>query len=112
MTRALWAPQSFATWVLAMASAVLLEPVPAITGTRSADHSTAKRTTASCSSAVSVALSPVVPLLFFWLARIWLLARRGELTEDPVTFATQDVPSYAIGVLVVAVGVFAATAPG
>ena len=26
----------------------------------------------------------MVPLLLFWLTRIWLVAARGELHEDPV----------------------------
>ena len=29
----------------------------------------------------------IVPLLLYWLTRIWLLASRGELDDDPVIFA-------------------------
>jgi 4-hydroxybenzoate polyprenyltransferase len=32
----------------------------------------------------------VLPLLLFWLGRIWLLAGRGHLQEDPVKFALRD----------------------
>ena len=47
--------------VRSTASVVELDPVPATTGTRPEARSTQKLTTASCSSLVSVALSPVVP---------------------------------------------------
>jgi 4-hydroxybenzoate polyprenyltransferase len=30
----------------------------------------------------------IVPLLLLWISRIWLLASRGELDEDPVVFAS------------------------
>ncbi len=38
-------------------------------------------------------------LLLYWISRIWLLAYRGELSEDPVVFAMTDVISWLIGVL-------------
>jgi 4-hydroxybenzoate polyprenyltransferase len=50
----------------------------------------------------------MVPLMLYWLARMWLLAHRGELHEDPVLFALQDKASYAVGALVAMV-MFAAT---
>lgn len=48
------------------------------------------------------------PVMLYWISRIWLLARRGELNEDPVLFATSDKASYLAGALVLAV-VMAAT---
>lgn len=39
----------------------------------------------------------IVPLLILWLCRIWLLASRGELNEDPVAFAITDRISLMIG---------------
>jgi hypothetical protein len=30
------------------------------------------------------------PLPLYWLTRVWLLAFRGTLDEDPVTFALKD----------------------
>ncbi len=30
------------------------------------------------------------PLLLYWVSRLWLKARRGEVHDDPVVFATQD----------------------
>lgn len=40
----------------------------------------------------------VVPaMLGFWLPRVWLLARRGEVHDDPVVFALKDPPSLVLG---------------
>lgn len=41
----------------------------------------------------------VTPLMIFWLSRVWLLASRGELNEDPVVFAVTDRMSLFIGLL-------------
>ncbi|MDR3457176.1 MAG: UbiA family prenyltransferase [Verrucomicrobiae bacterium] len=43
------------------------------------------------------------PLLLYWISRIWLLAHRRQLHEDPVLFAVKDGASYVIGVLVLGV---------
>ncbi|HWG20045.1 MAG TPA: UbiA family prenyltransferase [Terracidiphilus sp.] len=40
----------------------------------------------------------VVPLMILWLNRVWLLASRGELDEDPVVFAITDPMSLLIGI--------------
>ena len=37
------------------------------------------------------------PLLLFWINRVWLLARRGEVKKDPVLFALEDRVSYCLG---------------
>lgn len=42
----------------------------------------------------------VCPLLLYWISRVWLLARRGILHEDPVVFALTDPGSYAVFALV------------
>lgn len=49
----------------------------------------------------------VCPLFFYWISRIWLLAHRGEIHEDPVVFALKDKVSYAVGFFILAVAVFA-----
>ena len=41
-----------------------------------------------------------VPLLILWVSRIWLLASRGELNEDPIVFAFTDHMSLLIGALI------------
>jgi 4-hydroxybenzoate polyprenyltransferase len=49
----------------------------------------------------------IVPLMIYWLSRVWLLASRGELDEDPVIFAIRDRASLALGVCVAILAVFA-----
>jgi 4-hydroxybenzoate polyprenyltransferase len=44
-----------------------------------------------------------VPLMLLWLNRVWLLASRGRLDEDPVAFAITDRASLLIGLCVAAV---------
>lgn len=42
------------------------------------------------------------PLLLYWLSRLWLLARRGEVRTDPVLFALGDRATWVVGALGVA----------
>lgn len=44
----------------------------------------------------------VCPLIFLWLARVWLLVGRGQMHDDPVVFAVRDRSSYAIGLVAAA----------
>ena len=37
-----------------------------------------------------------LPLLLYWLGRVWLLAHRGEVHEDPLLFALRDPASYLV----------------
>lgn len=48
-----------------------------------------------------------VPLITLWLNRVWLLASRGELDEDPVAFALTDPMSQIIGIAVVIIALLA-----
>lgn len=32
----------------------------------------------------------ICPLLLFWVSRVWLLATRGQMTDDPIVFALRD----------------------
>ena len=45
----------------------------------------------------------IMPLMILWLCRVWLLASRGELNEDPLVFAFTDRMSLLIGVAVAAI---------
>jgi 4-hydroxybenzoate polyprenyltransferase len=45
----------------------------------------------------------LVPILLLWLSRLWLLASRGDLHEDPVVYAITDKRSLLLGVLVIGV---------
>jgi 4-hydroxybenzoate polyprenyltransferase len=39
------------------------------------------------------------PLLLYWISRIWLLARRGLVHDDPLVFALQDKVTYAVAAI-------------
>ena len=45
--------------------------------------------------------------MILWLSRVWLLASRGELNEDPLVFALTDRMSLAIGAVVTAIALLA-----
>lgn len=49
----------------------------------------------------------IMPLMILWLCRVWLLASRGELQEDPVVFALTDRMSLFIGAAVAVVALLA-----
>ncbi len=40
----------------------------------------------------------VCPLILYWISRVWLLAHRGQMHQDPIVFALKDKVSYALGV--------------
>jgi 4-hydroxybenzoate polyprenyltransferase len=44
-------------------------------------------------------LLPICPLVLYWISRVWLLAHRGRMHEDPVLFALRDPASYVVGLL-------------
>ena len=39
------------------------------------------------------------PLLIYWVSRIWLLARRGLVHDDPLVFALRDKVTYVVAAL-------------
>jgi len=39
----------------------------------------------------------ICPIVLFWITRLWLLASRGQLDEDPVVFAIEDRTSLGVG---------------
>ncbi len=43
----------------------------------------------------------LVPVLLLWISRLWLLASRGQLDEDPVVYAITDKRSLLMGFLVI-----------
>jgi len=45
----------------------------------------------------------LAPIVLFWIARVWLLAERKELHEDPVLFAVKDKCSYIVAALTLVV---------
>jgi len=42
----------------------------------------------------------VCPLLLLWIGRMWLMAYRGQIHEDPIVATVRDPLSYALGALV------------
>lgn len=48
------------------------------------------------------------PCLLYWITRMWFLAHRGQMTDDPILFAVRDRKSYVVGFAVL-VFIFAAT---
>ncbi len=47
------------------------------------------------------------PLLLYWITRIWHLAWRGEIDDDPLAFAARDIQTYVLGAIGVAALLFA-----
>ena len=43
------------------------------------------------------------PTLLYWISRIWLLAARGQMHEDPVLFAVRDRASWLVAAAALAV---------
>ena len=50
------------------------------------------------------------PVLMYWVSRVWIKAKRGELSEDPIVFALRDRTTACLGVIVVALLVVASMA--
>ena len=49
----------------------------------------------------------IMPFMILWLCRVWLLASRGELSEDPLVFALTDRMSLAIGAAIAVIALLA-----
>jgi len=49
----------------------------------------------------------ICPLLLYWIGRIWILAHRGALHEDPIIFALKDKASYIVGILAIMITLLA-----
>ncbi len=40
------------------------------------------------------------PVLLYWVSRIWILAQRGQMNDDPIVFAIRDRVSQIMGLLI------------
>lgn len=49
----------------------------------------------------------IVPSILYWIGRVWIIAHRGQMNEDPVVFAVRDKVSYLI-LFFIATGVYLA----
>lgn len=45
----------------------------------------------------------VCPPLLYWIARMWLIAHRGTMHDDPIVFTIRDPASYVVGIIVMLV---------
>jgi 4-hydroxybenzoate polyprenyltransferase len=53
----------------------------------------------------------VLPILLYWLGRIWLLAGRDQMRDDPVKFALTDSRSLACGAAIACIAALARFTP-
>jgi 4-hydroxybenzoate polyprenyltransferase/phosphoserine phosphatase len=49
----------------------------------------------------------ICPVVMYWITRVWLLARRGVMDEDPILFAFRDRASLAVAAVCVVLFVLA-----
>lgn len=57
--------------------------------------------------AFPAALWLILPLMLYWMSRVWILAQRGHMHEDPVVFTIRDKVRYGLGGLCVVIMWFA-----
>jgi len=43
------------------------------------------------------------PILLYYVTRLWIICRRGELTEDPIQYTAREPSTYAAALLAVMV---------
>ncbi len=48
------------------------------------------------------ALWCVCPIFVYWIVRVWIIAHRGNMTDDPILYAFRDRVSYIVGFAIVA----------
>ena len=53
----------------------------------------------------------VVPVLLYWVSRIWIFCARGQMHDDPVKFAIKDGVSVLCGGLIVSIALLARHPP-
>ena len=46
-------------------------------------------------------------LILYWITRVWLLAHRGKMTDDPIVFTGKDKTSWVLGLMIATLGVLA-----
>ncbi len=49
-----------------------------------------------------------IPILLYWLMRMWFVAHKGRMTDDPIVFAIKDKSSYVIFSLIIIILIIAA----
>lgn len=51
----------------------------------------------------------ILPIMLYWISRIWLYTGRGWIDQDPIVFALKDKTTYLAGLLSAAIAVLATT---
>ena len=51
----------------------------------------------------------VLPVLLYWLMRMWAVTNRGEMNDDPIIYAVKDKMSYVSIIIIVVIMILAAT---
>lgn len=44
---------------------------------------------------------PICLVMLYWISRVWIIAHRGEMNDDPIVFALKDKVSMACGLVIV-----------
>jgi hypothetical protein len=50
-----------------------------------------------------------IPILLYWLMRMWFVAHKGKMTDDPIIFAIKDKISYITFFLITIILIVATT---
>lgn len=53
-----------------------------------------------------------VPVLLYWLMRMWMVTNRGKMTDDPIIYAMRDKTTYVAMIIIVIIMLLAATVEG
>ncbi|PIE40854.1 MAG: hypothetical protein CSA49_06360 [Gammaproteobacteria bacterium] len=51
---------------------------------------------------------PICLVVLFWVSRVWIVAHRGQMNDDPIVFALKDKASILCGVIIAGFMLFAA----
>jgi 4-hydroxybenzoate polyprenyltransferase len=45
-------------------------------------------------------LLPIAGIMMFWILRLWFMAHRGKMTDDPIVYTAKDPVSYVVALLI------------
>ncbi|NIR49894.1 UbiA family prenyltransferase [candidate division KSB1 bacterium] len=51
------------------------------------------------------------PFLLYWITRVWFLAHRGVMDDDPIVFTVRDPKSYFVGAIILVILIIASKFP-
>jgi 4-hydroxybenzoate polyprenyltransferase len=59
----------------------------------------------------SMVLLTICPVILYWVGRLWILERRGEIHHDPVVFALRDTVSHVVTAVIAGIVLLATVWP-